>query len=385
MLQVGMVVSTLPVEEGPGARRRSTAARVVVGHATAIALVAAVTAVAFPADRWLGVPDVEMLYLLPIMVIAIRQGRGPALTAAAASVLTFDVVFVAPRWSLDVSDASYVLTFAMMFGVGVTLSSLAGRLRLREREARQAAIRAETEALRSALLQLVSHDLRTPLAVITGAASALREARGLDDATARELADAVAEEAERLDRMVANLLDMTRLEGGVVLRREWLPPEEIVGGALTRVERRLHDRPVRVDVEDGLPLVHLDPVLAERLLVNLVDNAIKHTPPTTPIDVVARSEGGRVVIEVGDRGPGLPQGDEERIFERFQRGRGAATDGTGLGLAIGRTIARAHGAELTAHARPGGGALFRLLLAAGDAPPPAPPPIGADTPGTAAS
>jgi two-component system sensor histidine kinase KdpD len=217
----------------------------------------------------------------------------------------------------------------------------------------------------------VSHDLRTPLATITGAATTLRDDGGLDAATRRDLVEAVCEEADRLERLVANLLDMTRLQSGAVKpRREWVPAVEVVGSALTRFERTLADRPVTTAIPDDLPLLPVDPVLLEQLLLNLLDNAAKYTPPGSPIDVSASAADGAVAIEVADRGPGIPAGDEERVFERFRRGAHGAVAGAGLGLAIARAIAVAHGGTLAAAPRPGGGAVFRLTLPLLGRPPP---------------
>jgi two-component system sensor histidine kinase KdpD len=156
---------------------------------------------------------------------------------------------------------------------------------------------------------------------------------------------------------------MTRLQSGAVEpRREWVPPIEVIGGALTRVEERLGGRPVHTAIPEDLPLVSLDPVLVEQLLVNLLENAAKYVPAPAEVEVRAAREGGTLVVDVADRGPGIPPGDEERIFERFHRGAHAGVSGAGLGLPIARAIAEAHGGRLVASNRPGGGALFRLTL-----------------------
>jgi two-component system sensor histidine kinase KdpD len=230
-------------------------------------------------------------------------------------------------------------------------------------EARRAALDAEREALRSQLLSSVSHDLRTPLATITGAATALREDPALDAATRRELTDSIVDEAERLERLVGNLLDMTRLEQGAVTpKREWVPADEVVGSALTRLERLLAGRPIRTRLDANLPLLSVDPVLLEQLFVNLLENAVKYTPPGSELAVAGTRGDDALLFEVADRGPGLAPGEEERIFERFERGDGTAARGVGLGLAIARAIARVHGGTLTAANRDGGGAVFRLAL-----------------------
>jgi two-component system sensor histidine kinase KdpD len=477
----------------------------------AIGVITLTTAVAAAARALLRVPDVEMLFLLGVMIAALTTGRRASLLAAALAVVSYDFFFVPPAFTLDVSDARYLLTFAMMLVVSVVIGTLTLRLREQQRaavgrerrtsalygfsrelgaalddegvaavcvkavaeafdaevvflrvrgdedlaalaaaprgatlgpsergvaqwvaehgraagrgtdtlpgeavicapvrawgdvlavlavrtgderglgaeqrsllealarqaalaldrvrlaaEARQAALRAKTEELRSGLLSAVSHDLRTPLATITGAATTLRADAELDPATRRDLTDAICEEAERLERLVSNLLDMTRLDSGAVEpKREWVPLVEVVGGALTRLERRLAGRRVTTSLPDDLPLVSLDPVLVEQLFVNLLENAAKYTPPGSELEVRARSEGGTLVVDVADRGAGIAPGDEERIFERFHRGAHAGVRGVGLGLPIARAIAQAHGGRLVAQNRPGGGAVFRLTL-----------------------
>jgi two-component system sensor histidine kinase KdpD len=245
------------------------------------------------------------------------------------------------------------------------------RTRLAE-QAGQARLAAETERLRSTLLSSVSHDLRTPLASITGAASSLLDAGAeLPPEARRELLETVHEEAGRLNRLVANLLDMTRLEAGALhVRKEWLPIEEIVGAALTRMEPRLRGRQLQTRLPPELPLVPVDDVLIEQVLVNLLENAVKYTPNDTPIEVSASADTRELTVEVADRGPGLPPGEEERVFEKFRRleARGRQ-GGVGLGLAICRGIVAAHGGRTWADNRAGGGAVFRFTLPLEGTPP----------------
>ncbi|MHB2018261.1 MAG: ATP-binding protein [Candidatus Xenobia bacterium] len=233
----------------------------------------------------------------------------------------------------------------------------------------KAMLAAEAERLRNTLLSSVSHDLRTPLASITGAASSLLDTRGDYTVEARrDLAATIYEEAQRLNRLVTNLLDVTRLQSGTVqLGRQWHSLEELIGTALSRFDDALQQREVGIEVPSALPLVEVDSMLIEQLLGNLIENAIKYTPERSSLEVRARVIENEVRVEVADSGPGLPPGQEERIFEKFQRGtRGA---GLGLGLAICRAIAEVHGGSIRAANRPQGGAVFTLVLPRSPTPP----------------
>ena len=238
-------------------------------------------------------------------------------------------------------------------------------------EAQQAHVKAETEQLRSSLLSSVSHDLRTPLASITGTlSSVLEDEDQLDRTTRRGLLQSVYDEVERLNRLVNNLLDMMRLESGAVLvKKEWHLLEEVVGTALGHMEKRLQGRPVAVELPTDLPLVQLDAVMIEQVLINLIENSVKYTPPGSPIEISAAQQNGVVRVEVADRGPGVAAGDEQRVFEKFYRGHDATIRGVGLGLAICRAIIEAHGGKILAWNRPEGGAVFRFTLPATERPP----------------
>jgi len=219
--------------------------------------------------------------------------------------------------------------------------------------------------------------MRTPLGAITGAISSILEDRGtLSEASRRDLLKTALEEAQRMNRLIGNLLDMIRVESGALqVQKEWQPLEEPIGVALIRLEDRLRDHPVTVKLPPDLPLVPLDGVLIEQVFINLLENAVKYTPPGTPIEISAAQTNGAVRVEVADGGPGLPPGEESQIFEKFYRAPSAtATSGVGLGLTIVRGIVTAHGGRIWAENRPGGGAVFRFTLPLAGAPPPQVPP-----------
>jgi two-component system sensor histidine kinase KdpD len=232
--------------------------------------------------------------------------------------------------------------------------------------AEDARVRMHTEEMRSSLLSAVSHDLRTPLASITGAASTLRsQGDRLEPEVRQELLESIGDEAQRLSRLVGNLLEMTRLESGVELRRDVCPLEEIVGAALQRIEGQLQKRQVTTQLPDSLPLVYVDDVLLGQVVLNLLENAIKYTPEGTGIEIAAEAAEGAVILEVRDRGPGFEHGEERRIFEKFYRRRSAGVSGAGLGLAICWAIVEAHRGTIEAFNRRGGGAVFRVRLPLG--------------------
>jgi two-component system sensor histidine kinase KdpD len=237
------------------------------------------------------------------------------------------------------------------------------RTRLSE-EAQQAHVRVETERMRNAILSSVSHDLRTPLATIAGAASSLLDEQGPRDPAARlELARSIYREADRLDRLLKNLLDMMRIEAGAVqLGKEWHPVDEVVGAALARLEGRLRDHTVNTAFPADLPLVLVDGVLLEQVVINLVENAVKYAPAGTVIDLSASASDREMVVEVADRGPGIPAGEEARIFDKFYRAKPAREGGVGLGLTICRGIVEAHGGRIWAESRHGGGAVLRFSI-----------------------
>lgn len=251
------------------------------------------------------------------------------------------------------------------------ISQTIERVRLVE-TAQMAQMRVESESLRNSLLSAISHDLRTPLAAIVGAASTLVE----DDAQLApgdrlELSRAIYEEARRMSNLANNILDMARLDAEQnPINRQWYPLDEIIGGALTRMSQRLAERDVNSKRPEGLCLVNVDAVLIEQVLVNFLDNACKYTPAGSPIDITAELTAHMLKITVADRGAGIPVGEENKLFDKFYRlHREGTQSGVGLGLAICRAIIIAHGGVIAAKNRDGGGAQFYFILPIDEAPP----------------
>ncbi len=252
-------------------------------------------------------------------------------------------------------------------------ASVIERARLR-RESLQIELLKRTDALRAALLSSVSHDLRTPLSSIKAAASSLlQEDVQWDEEARRSFALAIEHEADRLNRLVGNLLDMSRIEGGALKpEKEWYPVDELIHDVLDHMQPVLQGRTVQTHLPDDLPPVELDYLQMDQVLTNLIENAVRYTPPESPIEVSAQIDGEQMVISVADRGPGIPQADKERIFDKFYRvlatqRNAVSVPGSGLGLAVSKGLVEAHGGHIWVEDRPGGGSIFRFTLPVGKA------------------
>jgi two-component system sensor histidine kinase KdpD len=230
--------------------------------------------------------------------------------------------------------------------------------------AKQAEVDIQTERTRNALLSAVSHDLRTPLATIQGAVSGvLEQGERLSTGERRELLQTALDEAEHLNRLVQNLLELTRVESsGLRLRKEWQPLEEIVGSALTRLERLLRSRAVRVDIPADLPLLYVDGILVEQVLLNLLENAARYSTPEAAIEIRARAMPEGVSVEVRDEGPGFAPAELKHVFDKFYRGSAAKGRGAGIGLTICAAVVQAHHGKIKAGNRPERGAYVRFTL-----------------------
>ena len=484
------------------------------GYLWSIGTTALITSLSAFVFDFLELANLVMLYLLGVMFIAIRCGRGPSVLSAVLSVAAFDFFFVPPRFSFAVSDVQYLVTFAVMLIAGLIVSTLtvnlrsqarvsshrerrasvlyaftrelggtqseeeivhiavkhigeefegqsvlllpdtAGRIRYpqtqsiqysfhgadlgvaqwvfdnakvagkgtdtlpgtegvyfpmkgqagpvgvlallpvnlrriflpeqqrlvetfiyqivqafeRVRLAKDAAdskVKVETESLRNSLLAEISHDLRTPLAAIVGASSSLLHGGNRLDIGARdELSRTIYDEAQRMTSLANNILEMARLDAGSIqLNAQWVPVEEVFGSVIKRLHEKLGGRPLETQIDPALPLLSIDAVMIEQVMVNLLENALKYTPGGSGIVINAGRDGNEVVISVIDHGPGVPAGLEERLFEKFFRSeRESAQSGVGLGLSICKAIVTAHGGRIWAENRPQGGARFAFTL-----------------------
>lgn len=312
-----------------------------------------------------GYAAIALLYLLGVLVAGIVLRRGPVLLVAALSALCWNFLFIPPLFTFHIGKVEDALMFATYFIVAITVGGLTARLKAREHLAAQMHVAEEAERLRKTLLDCVSHELKTPLAAIGAASEALAsEAFHADNGErTREFAREIQQGSRRLNRVVDNLLDMTRLESGVIQPKlEWCDVRDLLESAIETEREALEGRAVRLDVSGTLPLVLLDHALVEQAVAKLLANAGSYTPATAEIEVRARCEGGGLVISVNDRGPGLSQEQQERVFEKFYRTDRAKTGGLGLGLSIARGFVEALGGKVTAENRDGGGARFTIRL-----------------------
>lgn len=308
--------------------------------------------------RTLEPTNLVMFYLLVVVFVAIRWGQGTAILTSILSVLAFDFFLVPPYLTLNVAALQYIFTFVAFLIVGVVISTLASKTR-------EQVIQRQTEKLQSALLNSISHDLRTPLASITGSLTALLDNdSSLDDTTRKELLETAFEEAERLNRLVGNLLDMTRMEAGALkIDRKPCELRDVLGASLEQLKEKIGFRDIRIDIPKDFPEVSLDFSFMMKVFFNLIDNALKYSPLDTPIDIKAAVFKDKVKIEIKDHGIGIPKEDLKRIFDKFYRvERPQQIMGTGLGLSICKGIIEAHGGEITAQNNPDRGATFIITI-----------------------
>jgi two-component system sensor histidine kinase KdpD len=308
--------------------------------------------------RKLEPTNIVMFYLLAVVIAAICWGQGPAIVTSILSVLAFDFFLVPPYLTLSVADLQYVFTFIAFLVVGVVISALASKTR-------EQVIQRQKEKLQTALLNSISHDLRTPLSSVTGSLSALLDDdAGLDDATRKELLETAFTESDRLNQLVGNLLDMTRMEAGALqINRKACELRDVLGVTLEQLKEDIGVRNIRIDIPKDFPEISVDFLFMMKVFFNLIDNALKYSPVDTPIDIKATAFKDKVRIEVKDQGIGIPQGDLKRVFEKFYRvERPQQIRGTGLGLSICKGIIEAHGGQISAQNNPDRGTTFIITI-----------------------
>ena len=325
--------------------------------------------------------NIMMPYLLGALLISLGTSNlGYSLASAVAAVLLFNYFFVAPRFSLQVLEPGYPVTFLVMFLTSLITGTLANRLKRTAREAEQNAREKaevnqqyENERMRSTLLRSISHDLRTPLTSISGNANnLLSHDDSFDPETRRELYQSIYEDSLWLNNMVENLLASTRLENGETrLQLSVEVIEDIIEETAEHVRSFSQGHSIVTEPSDDVLLVRADARLISQVLVNLLNNAIKYTPENSTIRIAARQEGNKVLVSVSDDGPGVPDSEKEKIFDMFYTGSNGISDGRrslGFGLALCKTIVQAHGGTITLTDNQPHGSVFTFSLPAEEVP-----------------
>jgi two-component system, OmpR family, sensor histidine kinase KdpD len=333
-------------------------------YLTAIAGVAALTLACWLLTPLTGYAAISLIYLLGVLLAGMVLSRGPVLLVATLSALSWNFLFIPPRFTLHIAKLEDALTFAAYFIIALTVGSLTAQLKAREHLAAQVQLAKNSERLRKTLLDCVSHELKTPLAAIGAASQELLQlaANTSNAEMLTQLAGEIHAGSHRLHRVVNNLLDMNRLESGVIQPNyEWCDVRELLQSAVEIERESIDGREVRLDVPENIPLALVDHTLIEQAVAKLLANAASYTQPRLPIELDADCM-DELVISVSDRGPGFPTESTERLFEKFYRGDGRKTGGLGLGLSIARGFVEAHGGRLTAENRDGGGARFTISL-----------------------
>ncbi len=308
--------------------------------------------------RGLEPTNLVMFYLLAVVIAAIRWGQGPAILTSILSVLLFDFFLVPPYLTFSVADIQYIFTFIGFLIVGIVVSTLASKTR-------EHIIQRQTEKLQTALLSSISHDLRTPLSSITGSLTALIDNHdSLDNITRKELLDTAFEESERLNRLVGNLLDITRVEANALrINRKPCELRDVLGSALGQLKEKIGSRNIKIDIPMDFPELSMDFSFMMKVFFNLIDNALKYSSSDAPIDIKATLLKDKAMIEIKDQGIGVPKEDIGRIFDKFYRvERPQQITGTGLGLSICRGIIEAHGGEIIARNNPDRGMAFIIMI-----------------------
>jgi len=334
-------------------------------YVAAVIGVAGLTVVCWLLTPLTGYGAISLIFLLGVLLAGMVLSRGPVLLVAALSALSWNFLFIPPLFTLHIAKLEDALTFAAYFIIAITVGSLTAQLKAREHLAAQVQLAQESERLRKTLLDCVSHELKTPLAAIGAASQQLsRLAANIQDSQVlKELAGEIRAGSRRLNRVVDNLLDMNRLESGVIRpKREWCDVRELLQSAIDIERESINGRDIRLDVPEEIPLALVDHTLIEQAVAKLLANAGSHTAPNLPIEIDAEYTNENLLISVSDRGPGIPPEATERLFEKFYRGDDHKTGGLGLGLSIARGLIEAHGGRLTAENRDGGGARFVIRL-----------------------
>ena len=312
-------------------------------YSAAFVIVLLISLLSYLLERWVGYQTLALIYLLAVVLSALILGRGATFLAAMLGALVWDYIFVPVRFSFAITDLYDEMMVATYFVVAFVLGELTARLRAHRETELKAKLLSESERLGRTLLNSVSHEFRTPLSVIVGAVDNLRAEGGLSSSQ-KQFINEINSAGERLNRIVQSLLSAARLQGGQLQPRlDWCEARDVIHASVRESAELLNGHRVDTKIAPGHHLAKMDFVLMQQALSNLIANAAIHTPPGTPIEISARFEGKELLLQVADRGPGLPPDEVNRVFELFHRLPNSKPGGTGLGLAIVKGFVEAQG------------------------------------------
>ncbi|PBQ34787.1 sensor histidine kinase [Sphingobacteriaceae bacterium] len=312
----------------------------------------------------IGYRVVALILMVTVSLIAMFFEIGAVLTAAIASALLWNFFFIPPKFTLTIKGAEDSLMFLMYFVIALVNAVLTAKIRKIEKAANQKEEKENTLKLYNTLLNSLSHELRTPISTIIGASDNLQTmADKLTEVNKYELVSEISKASLQLNRQVGNLLNMSRLESGVIQpKSDWFDVGELIYDVLNQLKDNLKGNPVHVAIKDNLPLFRLDYGLLFQVLHNLVHNAITYLPKYAVITVRAFCKEDKLVLVVEDTGNGFPEGEIEKVFEKFYRLKNSGTGGTGLGLSIVKGFVEAMKGEIRLQNMPDGGAVFTVEI-----------------------
>lgn len=315
-------------------------------------------------NDYVGYRVIALILMLTVSILAIFLDIGPVLLGAFLSAGLWNYLFIPPRFTLAVGDAEDRLLLTMYFVIALINGVATYKIREMQKEIRRKEARANAVKFYNTLFNSLSHELRTPITTIVGATDNLQSMNGqLNDADRQDLLKEISTAGLRLNQQVENLLSMSRLESGFLqVKKDWCDVHDLIYKTLRPLEIPLQNFSVAVFIADDFPLVRLDYGLMEHVLFNLISNAINHTPPDSKITIQAETEDEKLIITVADNGPGFPQKEIDKVFDKFYRLQGAKPGGTGLGLSIARGFVEAHGGTISLENLPVCGAKFTIFI-----------------------
>jgi two-component system, OmpR family, sensor histidine kinase KdpD len=334
-------------------------------YIASLVVIGSVTGVGLFVDDYIGYRVIALILLLAVSMLSIFLDIVPALISACLSALLWNFLFIPPKFTLAVGNAEDKLLFLMYFMIALINAVATYKIREMQKEIRRREAKANAVKFYNALFNSLSHELRTPITTIIGATDNLQASNGrLSEQDKSVLIDEISIAGLRLNQQVENLLSMSRLESGFLqAKKDWVDISDLIYKTIQQLDVQLQQYNVAVFLPANFPLFKVDYGLMQQVFYNLIGNAINHTPADSNITIEANNEKDKLVIIIADNGPGFPQMEIDRVFDKFYRVQGSKPGGTGLGLSIARGFVEAHGGTITLENLPVCGAKFTITIA----------------------